>query len=231
MRAVLAVLVAACTPRAVTPPVRTFVPDSPALPGSTDVSVGGGIGGSTDIFGASAMVYSGRARQTVEPGLALEGEAGVIAVGHASSYVDSIGYTGRLGIIRSIDPSLALTAGLGGGLSSTAGNWGSGDVGVIFSGTHPWVRPLLALSAGYAAPFGHRTFTVSDDSNNTTTLQLPRNLFVRADLGLEVGPRGAFLLGISYVSFAELSPDVVGDNTQSPTQSYLVIGAGARIPL
>jgi hypothetical protein len=225
MRAVFAVLVTACTPRAVTPPARTFVPESPALPASSDVSLGGGIGGSTDIFGASAMAYSGRARQTVEPGVALEGEAGVIAVDHAPG-TDGLGYTGRLGIIRSFDPSLALTAGVGGGLSRTAGNWGSGDVGVVLGGTHPWVRPLLAISAGYAAPFGHRTFTADD-----TTLQLPRNLFARVDLGLELGPRGAFLLGISYVGFAELSPDVVGDSTQNPTQSYLVIGAGARIPL
>lgn len=232
MRSVLlAVAVTACTPRAITPPARTFVPDTSQLPATgADLSLGLGAGGSSDIFGPGGSLYSGRARQMVAKDLAIEAEGGVIAVnGGDSGYRDTNGYTGRIGIIKSYDPSFAVIAGIGGGLSSVAGNWGAADAGFIVSGTNRWVRPTLAFTFGYAAPTGNKTFEVSSDEESTT-LQLPRNAYARLDLGLEIGPRGCFLIGMSYMNFIEYTADVVGADSHGD-QTFLAMGLGARIPL
>ena len=230
----LLVALGACTPRAVTPPVRTMVPDTAALPGvgRGDVALALATGKSGDIFGPGLVAGAGRMRQTIAPDLAIEGEVGVLAVqGDDGSGSDHNAYTGRIGLLHRFDEHAAMFGGIGGGMSRTAGNWGSADGGILLAGTGKWVRPTFAASAGYSAPFANKQFNVYDDQT-ATTLQMPNNLFVRLDVGGELGPNGCVLVGMTYVHFHELTPDVV-DATMpySADQDYFMLGAGARFPL
>lgn len=229
----LLVALSACTPRAVTPPVRTIVPDTAALPaaGRGDVALALGGGGSSDIFGPSVQTGAGRFRQTIAPDLAVEAEGGVLAVQGDAQGTDPNAYIGRVGLVHRFDEHAAAFGGVGGGLSRAAGNWGSVDGGILLAGTNKWIRPTLAASVGYAAPFGNKQFTVYD-GDSAYTLQMPKNAFGRVDVGAEIGPRGCLLLGVSYFHFHELTPDRV-DATMpySSDQDYFMLGAGARFPL
>jgi hypothetical protein len=128
-----AALVAACTPRALTPNARGFAFDAPTTPevGHSDAQF--------DItrigmpFGAEAVNGGARYRRTLRPGLVAEGEGGLLHLTNEGSGGSRNAVTGRVGLMLR-PPSeqelrTALTLGVGGGLSSTAGDWVSVDVG------------------------------------------------------------------------------------------------------
>lgn len=229
---VLPLLAAACAPAAVTPPSRTLALDSP-LAGGSDVQLEAGrVGGK--IFGPTLVTGGGSLRTTVEPGLVVEAEGSLLRVDNegATTAPRRGGYTGRLGVLLvSDDQRAALALGAGAGTSPATGTWAAADVGGMVTGKYRWVRPVLGGSVGYSAPLENRTFVVYDD-HDPVTLQLPRDIYARLDLGLEIGAPGrALLLGISVAQFFLLTPDVVSGDKANMEQTYGMFGIGTRISL
>ncbi len=233
----VAVLVGACTPRAVTPPSRTFVMSSPSAPavGGTDVQLDAATIG--QLWGPELAGGNARLRHTIEPGVSLEADGGVLHVTNDGQGGDRNAYTGRLGVLlHSQSRHLAFGAGLGGGTSATAGSWGSADVHAVVSGAHRYIRPMLGVGAGYSAPFGNKTFVVqwndSTDGDSQRTLRLPRNLFAQLHLGVELGPpHAAFILGGSVLRFWLREDSVVDRGGDAPQleDGYLAVGVGLRL--
>lgn len=230
----------ACAPRAVTPPSRTYVLDSPTAPdvGGTDVQLDAALVG--EVFGPEAANGNARLRHTLEPGVSVEVDGGVLHVtnvGEATDPDDRNAYTGRLGVLLS-SPSRhwAAGAGLGGGLSRTGGNWGAADIHGMVSGAHPVIRPMLAVGLGYSAPFGERTFMVQSpdkEAPGIVTLRLPRNAFAQLSVGVELGPRDrALIIGASFLRFWLFEDSVVSGpnpNGQQRDDAYLAFGIGVRV--
>jgi hypothetical protein len=224
---------------AVTPPSRTFVMDSPSAPavGSSDVQLDAAAI-SSGIWGTELVGGNARLRHTLEPGVSIEADTGVLHVTNSGEGGDRNGYTGRIGLLLHSDSRhWALGTGLGGGMSATAGNWGAADVHGVLSGAHRYVRPMLGVGLGYSAPFGDQTFAVHDpdnDDNPDTTLQLPRNAIAQVHLGLELGRRDkAFILGISMLRFWLREDSVVSATTAAAQldQAFIALGVGLRFGL
>ena len=147
---------------------------------------------------------------------------------------DRNGYTGRLGVLlHSQGRHVAIGAGAGGGMSPTAGGWGSVDVHGVVAGANRHIRPVLGGSLGYSAPFGHRTFGVREpDSASETVLQLPHNAIAQVHVGLEIGPPDfAVVLGISVLHFWLREDSRVSAMTIARThdEQFAAIGIGLRI--
>ncbi|HWU87646.1 MAG TPA: hypothetical protein VN253_10250 [Kofleriaceae bacterium] len=204
--------------------------DSPSAPavGHSDVQLDAariGTLGGPELVGGNALL-----RHTVEPGVSVEVDAGVLHVTDSSQYSDLDGYTGRLGVLlHSPDRHVALGAGLGGGLSPTAGGWGSADVHGVISGAHRYIRPMLAGGIGYSTPFGDRTFVVGN-----TTLQLPRNAIAQVHVGLELGPpTAALILGLSMLHFWPGEDSVVNQTAGGsvPDEIFVAAGIGLRVAI
>jgi hypothetical protein len=224
----------ACTPIAVTPPSRTFALDSPGAPaaGHSDVEVDAAAIG--QLWGPELVDGNARLRHTVEPGVSVEADAGVLHVSNPGEGGDRNAYTGRLGVLlHSHDRHFAFGAGIGGGLSQTAGSWGSADVHGVVSGAHRYIRPILGGGFGYSAPFGHRTFAVREqDSKYETILRLPRNTIAQVQLGLELGPPDlAVVLGASMLHFWPREDSRVNATTDPDPrgESFAAVGIGLRI--
>jgi hypothetical protein len=231
----LLLLAAACSPRAVTPPSRTFVIDGPGAPpvGKSDVQLDAA--SISTLWGPELVGGNARLRQTVSPGVTMELDGGVLRVTNAGDGPARNAYTGRLGVLmHGLGGRLALGAGLGGGVSRAAGSWGAADVHGAIAGAHRYIRPILGGGFGYAAPFGNRTFDVREpDDKSPTTLRLPRNLIAQIDLGLELGPRDkAFLLGGTLSRFWLRDNSEVGDTGGYDHDDFFVaLGIGARFTL
>lgn len=229
---ILALAVAACTPRAVTPPARTFVLDSPLTPevGRDDAQLD--VSHIGTIWGPEANSGNARLRHTVSPGVTVEGEAGLLHINNEGTGGDRNGYTGRVGLVlASADQHEALAVGVGAGTSAAAGAWGGVDLGGMLSGTHRLVRPVLEADLGFSGPFDStRRFEVAEPDGDVTTLRLPRNITAKVSLGLELGDRAtSVLVGASLVRFWLLENSVVGStDTEYEDEAYLAIGAGLR---
>lgn len=209
-----AALVAACTPRALTPNARGFAFDAPTTPevGHSDAQF--------DItrigmpFGAEAVNGGARYRRTLRPGLVAEGEGGLLHLTNEGSGGSRNAVTGRVGLMLR-PPSeqelrTALTLGVGGGLSSTAGDWVSVDVGAAVGGSHPWLRPFVGGDVSYNAAVGSKPFTVDDSGGAPVTLQLPDTIGLRTTAGLELGPPDrALVIGFSLARMIAREPDVL----------------------
>jgi hypothetical protein len=218
-----------------------FTMDSPSAPaaGGTDVQIDGTIMG--QLFGPEGLGGNARVRHTIEPGVSLEVDGGVFHVtnhAEAGQTFDRNAYTGRLGaVMHSPNRRWAIGAGLGGGLSDTAGNWGAADVHGMVSGVHELIRPMLGVGLGYSAPFGDQTFMVhhtdEDGISGDVTLQLPRNALVQVSVGLELGPRDrAVIIGASMLRFWLFEDSVLsgpGAAEQLRDDAYLALGIGLRL--
>lgn len=212
-------------------------PGAPAV-GGTDVQLDIARLGAPQ-WGPQVIGGNARLRRTVKPGVSVEAETGVLRVinsngsGARGEAGDRNGYTGRIGVLlHSRDRSMALGAGLGGGLSAAAGNWGAADVHGVIGGTHRHVRPMLGSGLGYSAPFGDETFVVRESHGEQATLRLPRNLFAHVSLGLELGPRDrALVVGASMVRFWLRDDSVVSPTSDGDHESevFFAIGAGLRL--
>jgi hypothetical protein len=233
------VCAAACTPRAVTPPSRTFVMSAPGAapaPGGTDVQLDAASIGT--MWGPELVGGNARLRHTLEPGVTLEADGGILHVTNPGQGGDRNGYTGRLGVmLRSESGRWALGAGLGGGTSPTAGSWGAADVYGAVSGKHRYFRPMIALGVGYSAPFGDTTFVVHDpdsDDQPMTTLRLPRNVISATHVGIELGPpEAALVVGASMLRFWVRDDSVVQPTEESDPEDemFLAVGGGFRFTI
>jgi len=215
--------------------------DSPAAPavGGFDVQLDAAViasSGGPDLTGGDA-----RLRRTVAPGLSVEADAGVLHVNNNGDSAGRNGYTGRLGVlVHSPDRHWAAGAGVGGGLSPTAGSWGSVDAHVVVSGASRNVRPLLGAGLGYSAPLGHHRFTVTAPCESSpVTLQLPHNTFAGVQAGIELGPPGrAVILGTSILHFwlsesSQVSEpsQVSGHAARGGDDQFFTLGIGLRVAL
>ncbi|MDQ3366309.1 MAG: hypothetical protein M3680_12865 [Myxococcota bacterium] len=229
--AVVITVAAGCTPRAVTPPARTLVMQSAALPepGHQDVQVE--VSRIGTIWGPELVGGGARLRHTVASNVALEADAGLLRVINAGDGGNRNAHTGRLGVVVTLpDQRLAVGGGIGGGYSATAGSWGTVDVGAVLSGKHQHVRPQLGGTFGYGTPLGDQTFTVSEPDGSTTELRLPRNTFAQVNAGLELGPRrSAVLVGASMIRFSLHESDFADGSPGSGDDLYLALGIGVRI--
>jgi hypothetical protein len=228
-------LVAACTPRAVTPPSRTFVMDTPRLTtGHRDFQID--VAKIGTIWGPDLTGSNARLRAAVSDSTILEGEGGLLHVNNEGSGGDRNAYTGRLGAIwRSEDQRLSAGAGLGGGISKHAGGWAAGDVGVLATGKNPNIRPVIGASFGYSTPLDRsRTFTVADADGVDTRLRLPRDLTLAVHVGIELGTEEVSLLaGLSMIKFIPLEDSVLDDGTDEidEDETYLAAGLGVRFKI
>jgi hypothetical protein len=225
-------LLAACTPRAVTPPSRTFVMDSPRLStGHRDFQID--VAKMGTIWGPDLTGSNARLRTAVSDSTILEGEAGLLHVNNEGSGGDRNAYTGRLGAIwRSEDQRMSVGAGLGGGTSQLAGSWVAGDIGVLATGKNPNIRPVIGATIGYSSPLDRsHTFTVADPDGVDSTLRLPRDVTVGLHLGIELGTEEVSVLaGLSLVKFLPLEDSVLDDGSDEidEDETYLAAGLGVR---
>jgi len=187
------------------------------------------------VFGPDLLGGNGRLRRSIEPGVAVEVDAGVLHVTNRGEGGDRNAYTGRLGVLlHSQDGHAAIGAGVGGGVSPTAGGWGSVDIHGVVSGANRYVRPLLGGSLGYSAPFGSQTFEVSANDSSPVTLGLPRNSIGEIHVGLELGPPDAMLvLGAALMHFWLLEDSRVNlGSAPAPTgEGFAAVGAGLRFAI
>jgi hypothetical protein len=223
---------AACTPHAFTPPARTFVMDTPALAtGKSDAQFDVSTIGT--LWGPDLSSGNGRYRHAIAPDTIVEAEGGILHVNNDGDGGDRNAYTGRLGgIWRTEDQRWAATGGLGGGTSAVAGSWYAADLGVMTTGRHKTFRPVLAADVGYSAPFdrGH-TFSVNEPDHTPRELQLPRNITLKMNAGVELGDEVvSVLVGLTFIKFYQLDPSVVGEN-DTDDDLFVAIGAGLRLGL
>ncbi len=230
---------AACTPRAVTPPSRAFALSSAAAPAPGQRDVALGISRIGTLWGPELAGGDARVRHGVRPGVALEADAGLLHLVNDGDGGARTALTGRLGVLLFPVPAaddevkVALQLGAGGGHSSTAGSWGTVDLGAVLSGNHRWVRPLVGVGGGMSRPFGARTFTVTTPDGDAYTLRLPDNVSAHVTAGVELGrPERAVLVGATMTHFwleesSVVSPpaDVVDDDL------FFAIGAAFRFTL
>jgi len=224
-------LFAACSPRAVTPPARTFVMDSPALAtGKGDLQAD--VSRVATFWGPELTSGNGRLRRAVSDETILEGEVGVLHVTNSGDAASRDAYTGRVGAIwRTEDQFAAIGVGIGGGMSPAAGSWGAVDAGVLLSGTHRYIRPILEGDLGYSAPFDDsRTFSVTESDGTRSTLRLPHNATGKLTFGLELGDRTAsMLLGLSFIKFWQAETSRVGSDEPPDNDVYVALGLGFRV--
>lgn len=246
MRLPLLVVVplAACTPRAVSPPTRTFALASPNAPrvGGSDVQLGAARIGT--IWGPELMGGDTRVRHAVGNSAVLEADAGLLHVTNDGMGGSRTAFTGRVGVMlrppewETHEARIAMTLGAGGGYAPAAGSWGAFDLGVVLAGSHRWVRPVVGMGGGLARPFGDTTFDVvepDEDGGPGTryTLQLPRNFTAHAAAGVELGPAHRTLtLGASMTHFWLQEPSVLSETEESSdTDFYVAVGAAMRFAL
>jgi hypothetical protein len=234
---------AACSPRAVTPPARTFALDSANAPqtGHSDVQMGVSRVGT--IWGPELVNGETRVRHAVQPGVVLEADAGLLHVTNDGDGGNRNALTGRLGVMlrppewETHDLRVALNLGLGGGHAPEAGNWGALDVGVLLAGSHRWVRPLVGAGGGFSRPFGEKTFVVTehDEDRTQTTLQLPRNLTANVSAGVELGPtHRTVIIGATMTHFWLQESSIVGEMLEDADENddlFFALGAAARFSL
>lgn len=232
----LLVVTAACSPRAVTPPARTLGMDSPIGPavGKFDAQLDLGAIGQT--FGPELVGGNARVRHAVRPGLVAEVDGGMLHVQNEGSGGDRSAYTGRIGaMVHDADQRVALTFGIGGGTSRTAGSWGAADVGFVVTGKQQTVRPVFAMELGYAAPFDEsRTFDVAEPGGDITTLRLPNNTIGKITAGLDIGQDSVkLLLGVSIIKFWLRESSIVSSDFENTEESdpFVTVGAGLRIAI
>lgn len=251
-----AVLVAsACTPAAYAPPSRPIALDSPTAPRAGGTDVQGEVGRIGAFWGPDLVDGNLRVRHAVSDLVVVEGEAGMAyvdndgSVGVPSSTAARTtttpgtpvlqggsrdAYTGRGGVVLQGGHGPvrgALTAGLGGGYSPTAGGWTSVDVGASAGGTNHWLRPWAAVDLGLNTPWSHRVFVV-DYGDQSSTLALTRDAIVRVTCGLELGPVGrALVLGLSVTQVIASDDGVLGDQADAGDDGYVGVAIGFRARL
>ncbi len=225
---------AACTPRAISPPARTFVMDSPALEtGHSDAQLD--VAKIGTLWGPDLTNANGRLRRAISPTMIVEGEAGILHLNNEGRGGDRNAYTGRAGVIwRSEDQRTAAYAGLGGGTSRAAGQWAAADAGVMVTGRQKYVRPVFGADLGYSAPLDRsRTFQVQEPDGDITELRLPRNVIGKVQLGVEIGgPDASLLLGVAVIKFWRMETSVVSP-TEEPEDddAYVAAGIGVRFKI
>lgn len=233
-------LTAACTPRAFTPNARTLAIDSPQTPelGRADLQGDVGIAGAP--FGPDATDGGLRYRRTIREGLTVEGEGRILYLTSKDEHGDNPGsrsaLTGRVGLM--VQPTKddavrsALTIGVGGGASATAGQWVSADLGGVLGGGHRLFRPFVGGDLSYNAAIGSKPFVVVDTDDQTpVTLELPNTVGLRATAGLELGPPdAAAVVGFSLARMIALEPDVVG-SAEEEDEVIIALGLGFRMAL
>ena len=233
MRPFLIPLVAACAPRASTPPARLVALDSPIAPAAHGTDVQADLGHVGTMWGPELVNGGSRLRHAVSSAVVVEGEAGVMRVLNAGEGGPRNAYSGRGGImLRSSGEtglSAALSAGLGGGYASVAGGWGSVDVGGALAGTHRWFRPVVAGDASYNRPFGDKRFVVVEPDGTPSTLHLTQNVSVRGTLAVELGPTDrTVIVGLSVMRIVADSSGVIPEYDTSPDEVFVAIGGGFR---
>ena len=242
LAASLVAAAAACTPRAVTPPTRTFALDSPNAPavGHSDVQMGAARIGT--IWGPELVNADTRVRHAVRRGVVVEGEAGLLHLLNEGGGDNRNAVTARIGVLlrppeyETQELRVALSLGAGGGHSPAAGDWGTFDAGVLISGSHRWVRPVVGLGGGVSRPFGDTTFTVTEPDGDPTMLQLPRNLTGYYTAGIELGPpHRTVILGGSVTHFWLQEPSVLAPapaaEDADDVDIFFAVGAAARFSL
>lgn len=238
--AAVAATTPACTPRAVTPPARTFAFDSATAPaaGGTDVQLD--VARIGTVWGPELVGGNARLRQAVRPGVVVEGELGTLHLLNDGAGGSRNAYTGRAGVLlrppEDQELRVALALGVGGGHAPAAGSWTTVDLGGVVSGSHRWFRPVVGADLGYSRPTGDRTFTVTEPDGDATTLRLPANLTARVTAGVELGRDDrALLLGVSMIRFLLAEDSVVtpAPDAEAPADDdlYFALGVGARFAL
>ncbi|MCL4228316.1 MAG: hypothetical protein KJZ91_27945 [Myxococcales bacterium] len=232
------VATAACTPRAVTPPSRTFALSSatPPAPGQSDASLG--VSHIGTIWGPELAGGDARVRHAVRPGVVVEADAGLLHLLNNGRGGSRTALAGRLGVLltppadEAADVKVALQLGAGGGHSRTAGAWGTFDLGAVLSGTHRWIRPLVGVGGGMSRPVGDRTFTVTMPDGESTTLRLPDNLSAHVTAGVELGrAERALLLGATMTHFWLEESSIVGRTDEIDDDLFFAVGAAFRFTL
>lgn len=241
MRLLLLAGVGACSPMAVTPPPRAFALTSPSTPDVRRADAQIGVQRIThSMWGPDLNGRTARVRYTLEPGVTVEADAGMLTVANEGEVEggDRDAYTGRVGVLLATpDRHFALAAGVGGGVSAAAGSWGGADLLGVVSGQHRHVRPMIGAGLGYSAPFRATPFKVHEPARSgggeRATLLLPRNAFGQVLVGIELGPpKLALVLGASYMRVKLFDESVVGVSGPPDDDAiFLEVGAALRVAL
>ena len=249
-------LAAACAPEAYAPPARAIALDAPTVPRAGGTDAQAELGAIGTVFGPSLSDSNLRIRHAVSKSVVIEGETGRLRDEDAGSIVavqpvartsgtaptapaqpsnpSRDAYTGRAGVMlhgRDEHVQGALTAGLGGGYSPTAGGWTSIDVGGSFGGTNHWIRPWTSGDLGVNLPWGSRELVVSDGTTETA-LVMTSDLMARWTVGVELGPPAyTALLGLSFTRIFADSNGALGASAAPGGDGYIGAGVGFRARL
>jgi hypothetical protein len=223
---VLLLGIAACTPRAFTPPARPLPLSSARTPavGEGDVQLDGNASG--EVFGPAIVAGNVRYRHGIADHVALTGDAGFVRVSgddedsNASPWA-GLGRAGvQLATEANEDLDAALFAGIGGGYAPAAAGWLSTDVGVMLTGDNRHVRPIFLVDAYVAQPFATKVFEVQDEM-----LRMPRTAGLQGLFGFEFGPtRSAVLVGLALAQLWSAENDV----QEASSSTFVGLGGGLR---
>jgi len=115
------------------------------------VAITGGMHGA--VFGPALGAIDGRLRLGLRDDLELVVNGGAYIVLEDSVADEHRGiYTGRAGLKYRLQRHVAMIAGVGGGLSPTAGVFAGADFGFIFAYENPYCIPFVALRGFYNIP-------------------------------------------------------------------------------
>jgi hypothetical protein len=170
-----------------------YAPPSRAMPletaraagrGATELQIEGGVGAGLFHFdggGGGARVSHG---VTDNVTASVEGTAVVADGGY--EHGTETAYTGRAGV--HVHPThqqyLALTGGIGGGVSGTLGSWVTADLGGVTSIGGRYATAFLSAEGFVSQPIESRTVTYEEDKTDSISTAVG----ARATLGVELYP-------------------------------------------
>lgn len=185
-------LLSACVGHVFSPPGRVLPLETAATlaPGQTAVQASGGYHSET--LGPTITTGTLQVRHSLG-----EGAEGVIegnllrVIGTPNEDIDPNIYALRLGAKRRLTPWLALTTGLGGGISA-GGGFLSPDLGAVASYENRYLTPFLSVRGMYSLPINPQVVDVSSAGAPEPDLQRPQQTY---GLSTAVGFKVPFLLG------------------------------------
>lgn len=179
-------LLAACSPIALSPAIRSIPLETAATAREGHVAMRAGGGVHSDGWGQEVGVGSGGLGLGVAQDVELQVEGSFagsdgLSQRHVSPFVGA----GRIGVKHRVLDWLAFTAGAGGG----AGPWGAfggGDLGAIVAYENPYAVPFFAARMQLSLPIDPQTEAFVDSNGTITRLTPDTTLWFQPSTGVRI---------------------------------------------
>jgi len=210
----LLILSTACSPIALSPPIRSVPLETAATAreGHVAIRAGGGIHGGWDVetTPTAGGIGIGVARDVevqVDGSFAYDQD-----LDHSGRHVSPFFGAGRIGVKHRLADYVALTGGVGAG----SGPWGAftgSDLGIILAYENPYLIPFFAARMQLSVPLNAQTETIVDSSNMSSALLTPNTtLWLQPSTGVRIplcwndgcdGTRVSITLAVAWTSIVQ----------------------------